>query len=211
MFVADCLKFARSHHKVVPHTAHVIIIQDITEDFKVLGLVHSGVFTYLAEIRECTPLSRLMRNVRLLHGIDLGAVVGHTFRLRACPAKTPCTGFHMILIVGLPLPAASYGSSCIYMAGVGRFPVINEFAYPRYPTARRFIAAGQHAVRGVIAVFFGQSDGFVHQIFVNRLPVAQSRTVIRPAGTFGLQIKTNEIGSDEGCFRWTERVETHMV
>lgn len=142
VFVADCLKFARSHHKVVPHAAHVIIIQDITEDFKVLGLVHSGVFTYLAEIRECTPLSRLMRNVRLLHGIDLGAVVGHAFRLRACPAKSACTGFHMILIVGLPLPAASYGSSCIYMAGVGRFPVINEFAYPRYPTARRLIAAG---------------------------------------------------------------------
>ena len=152
-----------------------------------------------------------MRDVRLLHGIDLGAVVGHAFRLRACPAKTACTGFHMILIVGLPLPAASYGSSCVYVARVGRFPVINEFADPGYPTARRFVAASQHTVRGVIAVFFGQSDSFVHQIFVNRLPVAQSWTVIRPAGTFGLQIKTNEIGSDEGCFRRTERVETHMV
>ena len=53
-FVADCLKFARSHHKVVPHAAHVIIIQDITEDFKVLGLVHSGVFTYHTKIHKTT-------------------------------------------------------------------------------------------------------------------------------------------------------------
>ena len=211
VFVADCLKFARSHHEVVSHAAHVIVIQDIPEDFKVLGLVYSGIFAYLAEIRECAPLSGLMRYIRLLHGIDFGTVVGHAFRLRAGPAETACSGFHMILIVRLPLPAASHRGSCIYVAGIGCFPVIDEFAYPGYPTTGRFVATRQHAIRGVISVFLSQSDRFVHQILVDRLSVAQSRTMIGPAGTFGLQVETDQIGSNESCFRRTERVEAHVV
>ena len=57
MFVAECLQFARSHHKVVTLASHVVIVQNIPEDFKVLRFVDSGIFTDLIEIREYAPLT----------------------------------------------------------------------------------------------------------------------------------------------------------
>ena len=117
----------------------------------------------------------------------------------------------MILIVRLPLPAVSNGGSCVYTTWIGCFPIIHELADPCHPTTGRFIAASQHAVRSVIPIFLGQCNGFVHQVFVNRLSVTQSRTVVRPARSFRLQIETDQIGSDESCFRRTEGVEAHVI
>ena len=35
--------------------------------------------------------------------------------------------------------------------------------------------------------------------------------MVRPARSFRLQIETDQIGSDESCFRRTERVEAHVI
>ena len=211
MFVAECLQFARSHHKVVTLASHVVIVQNIPEDFKVLRFVDSGIFTDLIEIREYAPLTCFVWYIRLFHRVDSCTIIRFTFRLRTCPTKSACAGFHMILIVRLPLPAVSNGGSCVYTTRIGCFPIIHELADPCHPTTGRFIAASQHAVRSVIPIFLGQCNGFVHQVFVNRLSVTQSRTVVRPARSFRLQIETDQIGSDESCFRRTERVEAHVI
>ena len=211
MLVTDRLQLAGSHHKIVSHTSHVVIIQYIPKDFKVLGFVYSGIFTYLVEVRECTPLSGFMGNIRLFYRINSVTVVRCAFRLRTGPAESARTGFYMILVMGLPLPAVAYGSSCIYVAWVGCFPIINEFAYPWHPASGRLISTRQHAIRGIVSILLGQGNRFVHQILVDRLAVAQSRTVIRPAWTFRLQIKTDKVRSNKCGFRRTERVETHMI
>ena len=134
MFVAESLKFTRSHHKVVTLTSHMVIIQNIPEDFKILRFVDPSVLTDFIEIREYAPLTCLMRNIRLFHRIYPCTIVRHAFRTGTCPTQSACSGFHMKLIVRLPLPAISYGSSRIYMAWVGRFPIIHKLAYPCHPT-----------------------------------------------------------------------------
>ena len=51
----------------------------------------------------------------------------------------------------------------------------------------------------------------LEQVFVNLLPAAQSNAVIRPRGTFGLQIDAQHVGSSKGGLRRAVAVETNVV
>ena len=192
-------------------TTHIVIFQYISEYLKIPGFIYSGVLTDFIKIRKHTPLPCLMRNVRLFHRINLGTVIRHAFRLPFRPCQSPRTGLYVILIMRLPLPTATDRRSCIYTTGICRFPIIHELTHPIYPTPGRLVATSKHTVGSVVTIRFRQRNGFIHQIFVNRLSIPQLRAVIRPARPFGLKIKAYKVSSNKGRFRWAERMEPHMI
>ena len=190
---------------------HIFIFQYIPEYLKISSFVYSCVFTDFIKIRKNAPLPCLMRYIRLPYRIYFSTVIRHTFRLPFCPCHPPSTSLYMILVMRLPLPTSTNRCSCIYTTGVCRFPIIHKLTHPIYPMAGRFIATGKHTVRSIVTIRFRQRNGFIHEIFVNRLSIPQLRAVIRPARTFGLKIKAYKVSSNESRFRWTVRMKPHMI
>ena len=63
----------------------------------------------------------------------------------------------------------------------------------------------------MVAVLVDDTFGLVHQILVNFLTTAQLHAMIRPRRSFELQIDAHTVGSSEGGFGWTVRMETDVV
>ena len=79
MLVAQYLQLPGGHHEFVCHLAQMILLQDVAEDFKVLGFVHSCVFPDFIEVRENAPLACLVGNEGDTHGVNLGTKVRQAF------------------------------------------------------------------------------------------------------------------------------------
>ena len=163
MLVAQYLQLPGGHHEFVCHPAQMILLQDVAEDFKVLGFIHSGIFPDFIEVRENTPLACFVGNEGDAHGVNLGAEIGHAFRQSSAPfVQSAHSGFYVVHVAGLPCPSAAYRSPGIDVARVGSLPIVHEVADPRHPVARRFVAAGQHAKGRMVAIGLVHPACFFH-------------------------------------------------
>ena len=71
------------------------------------------------------------------------------------------------------------------------FPVVIKSGEVFYLFATGFVAVGHHHVRRIIAILLHHPVGFLINKPVDVATYPQGRPVIRPAGTFGLQIDTH--------------------
>ena len=212
MFVTQGLQLAGGHHELVRHSAQMIVVQYIAEYLEVFGFVHPRVLTDFIEIREYAPLSGLVGDERHTHRVDFRSEVGHALGCTAPPFVQPAhTGFHMVHAFRLPSPTASDRRAGVHMTTVRLLPIVHEIAHPSHPVARRFVAAGHHAKRSIIAIRLVHALRFFHQITVDIHSVPQLHPVVRPARSFGLQIESHTVGRRKGGFGRTERMETHVV
>ena len=137
--------------------AHVVVSQNVFENLEVLGFIDACIFTYFIEIGESAPLTCFMGYVGLSHGVKmiLETIVVLGGRLFLGPGQAACPSLYMILVAGLPLPSVAYRCSGIYMSGILLFPIFYELGHPFYPASARFVSACQHAIGGIVAIFFG--------------------------------------------------------
>ena len=163
ILVAECLQLAAGHHEVVSQLGHVVLGKNVAEDVEVLGLVDTCVFASFVEIGEDAPLSRLMADVGCRAGLLDEAVVAevvHAVGLLACPLQSAGASLHVVLALGLPLPAATHRSARIDATRVVFLPVIHELAHPFHPVAARLVADGHHAERRMVTVGLDHALGF---------------------------------------------------
>ena len=192
--------------------AHIVLLQDVTEELEVAGLADACVLVGLVEIREGAPLAGFVRDERLADGVYYGAEVIKALRSAALPlVEAPGAGLHVEHTLRLPLPAAAHRGSGIDVARVVLLPPVNEVAYPRNPVAGRLIAAGEHTEGGVIAVGFVKPLCLLHKEAVDTHSVAESDVKVRPARALGLQVEAYQVRCLEGCLRRAPGVESHMV
>ena len=137
--------------------AHVVVSQNVFENLEVLSFINTCIFTYFIEIRESTPLTCFMGYIRLFHCVKmiLETIIVLGGWLSSRPGQATCPCLYMILVAGLPLPSVAYRCSGIYMSGILLFPIFYELGHPFYPASARFVSACQHAIGGIVAIFFG--------------------------------------------------------
>ena len=111
----------------------------------------------------------------------------------------------------LPSPATTHRGSGIYPAGIGFFPVIYKFSYPWNPSASGLITYCEHAEGWVITIVFHNSFCLLPKIVVDWSPITKRSAVIWPAGSFRLQVKSNNISSFHCGLRRTIRVKPHVI
>ena len=62
-----------------------------------------------------------------------------------------------------------------------------------------------------MSVGIDDSQSFIQKILVDGHPSAQPHAVVRPGGTFGLQVETQPVGHTESRFRRAIGMETNVV
>ena len=63
----------------------------------------------------------------------------------------------------------------------------------------------------MVAVFIHYPHTFLPEVLVYGFSSTQLHTVIRPRRSLGLEVETNDVGSQEGSLRWAVGMEAHVV
>ena len=220
VLVAKHLQASAGHEEALCLLSHAVVAQQVLEYLEVACLIDARVLRYLLEVGEDTPLSHFMSHDRVRVGLLLLVVDGIlqqlivvvvAVRRSLIPVQASCSGLDMIVGPLFPSPATAHAGSAVDAVGVVLPHRLHPVLAIGHPVSGRFVACRHHAERRMMSVGIDDSQSFVQKILVDGHPSAQPHAVVRPGGTFGLQVETQPVGHAESRFRRAIGMEANVV